>query len=262
MSSQQPGEAKVLKDVEIRVLGTRVHGVDRGQSLAWIDAWAQLGRRAHIATVNPEFVMRARRDAIFHAVLERTCLNVADGIGVVIAARLRHESIPARVTGVALVRDMMELAAARKWTVALVGGEPGVGQAAADRLVRDNPDLPPPHVYAGTREPEGDPEAQSFMREVQPRILCVGFGAPHQEFWIDRNVAADAACVAIGVGGTLDYLSGRVPRAPTPLRALGLEWAYRLWIQPGRWRRMLALPAFALLAAQEVWRLNKDIPPP
>ena len=70
------------------MLGTRIHGVDIGQAAAWIDAWTQVGVRAHIATVNPEFVMRARHDSEFHDLLERTRLNVPDGVGVVVAGRL------------------------------------------------------------------------------------------------------------------------------------------------------------------------------
>ena len=92
MKNSAASEREALCKAEFQVLSTRVHGVDRGQALAWIDAWAQLGERAHIATVNPEFVMRARHDSSFHDVLERTRLNVADGIGIVIAARLRGGS--------------------------------------------------------------------------------------------------------------------------------------------------------------------------
>ena len=127
-----------------------------------------------------------------------------------------------------------------------------MAEAASDRLVHDVPGLRPAHTYGGARGPEGDDAAREFLRDVRPRILCVGYGAPHQEFWIKRNLDADAACVAIGVGRTLDYLSGRVPRAPAALRSAGLEWAYRLWRQPSRWRRMRVLPVFAALAAREI----------
>ena len=256
MSSAPASESEALKAVESRVLGTRIHGVDLGQAAAWIDAWAQAGARAHIATVNPEFVMRARQDPEFHDVLERTRLNVPDGVGVVVAARLGGSPISGRVTGVALMHEAMRLAAVREWPVALVGGAPGVAEAAAERLVHDVPGLRPPHTYGGARGSEGDDAAREFLQEVRPRILCVGYGAPHQEFWIDRNLEEDAACVAIGVGGTLDYLSGRVPRAPAALRSAGLEWAYRLWRQPSRWRRMRVLPVFAALAAREILELK------
>ena len=258
MSGASATETEALRAVEFRVLGTRIHGVDLGLAAAWIDAWVQAGARAHIATVNPEFVMRARQDPHFHDLLERTRLNVPDGVGVVVAGRLGRKHVPGRVTGVALMREAMRLAAVREWPVALVGGVPGVAEAAAKRLTHDVPGLRPPHTFAGIREPEGDDAAREFLRQVRPCILCVGYGAPHQEFWIDRNLDADAACVAIGVGGTLDYLSGRVPRAPATLRSIGLEWAYRLWRQPSRWRRMRVLPVFAALAAREILGLKME----
>ena len=258
MSGAPTTEAEALRAVEFRVLGTRVHGVDIGQAAAWIDAWGQAGVRAHIATVNPEFVMRARHDSKFHDLLERTRLNVPDGVGVVIAGRLGRRRVPGRVTGVALMHEAMRLAADREWPTALVGGAPGVAEAAARRLVHDVPGLRPPHTFAGTRESDGDAAAREFLRQARPRILCVGYGAPHQEFWIERNLDADAACVAVGVGGTLDYLSGRVPRAPEALRSAGLEWAYRLWRQPSRWRRMRVLPVFAALAVREILGLDTE----
>ena len=81
--------------------------------------------------------------------------------------------------------------------------------------------------------------------------MLVAYGAPAQEQWIDRNLRGMAPVVGVGVGGTLDYLAGRIPRAPAPLRRVGLEWLYRLARQPWRWRRMRVLPAFARLAILE-----------
>ena len=97
MSVATGTEIAALRAVESRVLGTRIHGVDLGQAATWIDAWAQSGVRAHVATVNPEFVMRARRDADFHDLLECTRLNVPDGVGVVVAGRLGGKRIPTQM---------------------------------------------------------------------------------------------------------------------------------------------------------------------
>jgi N-acetylglucosaminyldiphosphoundecaprenol N-acetyl-beta-D-mannosaminyltransferase len=85
-------------------------------------------------------------------------------------------------------------------------------------------------------------------------LLLVAFGAPAQDLWIDRHRTALAGCgivVAIGVGGTFDYLAGAVPRAPAAIRRLGFEWLYRLIRQPWRWRRQLVLPLFAALVLRE-----------
>jgi len=260
MITPATSEADRLRAAEFRVLGTRIHGIDQGQAMAWIAAWVQTGARAHVVTINPEFVMHARRDPTFHHLLENTRLNVPDGIGVVMAGRLGKNHVPARITGVSLVQEIAELSAVRGWPIALIGGARGVAKLAADRLVHDIPNLPPPHIYTGTRDMTGDEDARTFLSTTCPRIVCVGFGAPHQEFWINRNVPSATACVAIGVGGAFDYLSGRTTRAPAATRAVGLEWAFRLCNQPSRWRRMRVLPVFAILAAREIARSKSAQP--
>ncbi len=254
-------ETAVLARAEARVLGTRLHAVDHGQALAWVDAWIQTGTRAHIATVNPEFVMRARRDRAFHALLNRTRLNLPDGVGILLAARLRRAGLPERVTGVDLFHDIAKLAARRGWQLLLVGGGPGVAAGAARRLASAHPGLPLPIAHVGSPNPDGDFEAQRVLSEVSPQVVFVAYGAPAQEFWIERNISSTMGVVALGVGGALDYVSGEVPRAPAALRVLGLEWVVRLWREPSRWRRMGVLPAFAVLAVREALGLNRPTEP-
>ncbi len=248
MTSADPDDLRAL---ETRVLGVRVHGVTRAQAVAWIDARLSAGRRAHVATVNPELVMRARRDASFRALLQRTQLNVPDGAGVVAAARLRGRRMPQRVTGVDLVDDLAALAAARGYRLMLVGAAPGVAAAAARALTARHPALILPAAWVGTPRPAGDAQARQAIARVRPHLVLAAYGAPQQEHWLERNLAHVPGVVGVGVGGTFDFIAGRVRRAPAPLRALGLEWAFRLARQPWRWRRMRALPRFAWLALRE-----------
>lgn len=241
----------LLGEVETRILGVRVHGISRALTVAWIDAWLASGTSAQVVTINPEIVIRARRDPAYSELLERTRLNVPDGVGIVAAARLQRLSMPERVTGVDLVNDLAGLAAVHGYRLLLAGAAPGVADEAAAELQRRNPTLLPPATLEGEPGPDGDAEARAVIQEFQPHIVLAAYGAPAQEFWIDRNLRGLTPVVGIGVGGTLDYLAGRIPRAPTPLRRFGLEWAYRLARQPWRWRRMRALPEFAWLAILE-----------
>ncbi|MBM4436607.1 MAG: WecB/TagA/CpsF family glycosyltransferase [Actinobacteria bacterium] len=244
-------EAEALRRLEFRVLGTRVHALSTAGALAWIDAWLQAGMGAHLATVNPEFVMHARQDPRFRALLEHTRLNLPDGMGVVWAGRLNGIGVPERVTGVDLIREIAALAVPRRWRLLLIGGRPGVADAAGRALQRDFPRLVPPVCAVGAPDPSGDADAGRLLAETRPHVVLVAYGAPAQEYWIARNVAGRFPAVAMGVGGAFDVLSGRVPRAPLPLRSTGLEWAFRLWHEPARWRRMRVLPEFAWLAVQE-----------
>lgn len=245
------GTDTFLSELETRILGVRVHAIDRALTVAWIDAWLASGARAHVVTINPEIVMRARRDPAYGELLERTRLNVPDGAGIVAAARLRRLPMPERVTGVDLVDDLAGLAAVHGYRLLLAGAAPGVADEAAAKLQRRYPALHSPATLVGEPGPEGDAEAQAVIQESRPHIVLAAYGAPAQEFWLDRNLRNLAPVVGIGVGGTLDYLAGRIPRAPAPLRRMGLEWAYRLARQPWRWRRMRALPEFARLAILE-----------
>ena len=240
-----------IDELETRILGVRVHAISRALTVAWIDAWLASGQSAQVVTVNPEIVMRARRDPTYGELLERTRLNVPDGAGIVAAARLRRLSIPERVTGVDLADDLAGLAAVHGYRLLLAGAAPGVADQAAAELQRRNPALTPPATLVGEPGSDGDAEAQALIDEFRPHIVLAAYGAPAQEFWIDRNLRDVTPVVGIGVGGTLDYLAGRIPRAPEPMRRLGLEWTYRLAREPWRWRRMRALPEFARLAILE-----------
>ena len=248
-----------VHELETRILGVRVHAISRALTVAWIDAWLASGQSAQVVTVNPEIVMRARRDPAYGELLERTRLNVPDGAGIVAAARLRRLAISERVTGVDLVDDLAGLAAVHGYRLLLAGAAPGVADQAAAELQRRYPSLIPPVTMVGESGPDGDPEARALIDEFRPHIVLAAYGAPAQEFWIDRNLRDVTPVVGIGVGGTLDYLAGRSPRAPEPMRRLGLEWTFRLAREPWRWRRMRALPEFARLAILEALGIERPI---
>lgn len=220
-----------------------------------IGALIEAGASAQVVTLNPEAVMRARRDAGLAQLIRAAQLVTADGVGVVWALRLAGQPVPERVTGVDLAQSLAEQAAAAGFSVFLLGAAPGVAQAAADALARRLPDLRIAGCWDGSPWPRDDAEAIQRLRASGARLALVAYGAPVQEFWIARALPALPGVVAIGVGGALDLLAGRIPRAPGWLRAAGLEWLYRLARQPWRWRRMLALPHFAALAGMAALRV-------
>lgn len=233
----------------MRILGTRVDDVDQAQAAGLIMAMASTasGRARQVVTVNPEFVMRARRDPAFRAVLEEADLALPDGVGLIWASHILGTPLRGRATGVQTTLDLALLAGAQGMSFYLLGGAPGVAEAAAARLVTHAPGLRIAGTYAGSPAPEEEDEIVARIRQAAPDLLFVAYGAPHQDLWIARNRERLGVRVAMGVGGTFDYLSGRVRWPSATWRRLGLEWLYRLVHQPWRWRRMLALPQFALL---------------
>jgi len=231
---------------QTRVLGVRVDCVDMKTALARIESFVDAGGRHLVATVNPEFVMRAGDDREFARVLESADLCLADGSGVVWAARRQGCALAGPVTGVDLVPRLAALCAKRKFRLFLLGAAPGVADELARRLKDEHPGLLVA-AHSGSPDPAADEETLGRIESERPQVLLVAYGAPRQELWVDRiGERLTGVAVAIGVGGAFDYLTGRVPRAPLWMRRVGMEWLFRLARQPWRIRRMAVLPAYAL----------------
>lgn len=217
---------------------------------------AHLGDNAsgllHLVTLNPEYVIASRSTQDFREAIERAELSVPDGIGVVLAARWLYGRCISRVTGVEIASWLLSANGLTGARVFLLGTPESIAE-----LQGQHPTRVAGRWGAGSAEQADDAESIARIREAGATVVLVGYGAPAQVRWIERNRPALVGAgvrIAIGVGGALDYLAGTTPRAPEPVRALGLEWAYRLARQPWRWRRQLALPRFALLAARARWR--------
>lgn len=231
----------------IDILGIPVHAVTMEQTLALIERFMDGPRLHQIATVNPEFVMTAQSDAAFRRVLRTADLCLPDGVGLLYAARRLGRSLPERVPGSELVYHLAELAAEKGWPLFLLGAAPGVAEEAARLLCGRYPGLIVAGTYAGSAAVEENDDIVRRINDSGARLLFVAYGAPKQDKWIDRNREMLVHVrVAIGVGGSLDFVTGRSVRAPQWAQDMGLEWLHRLSKEPWRWRRMLALPRFTV----------------
>ncbi len=229
----------------IPILGIPVHAVTMDETLALVEGYMAGARLHQLATVNPEFVMAAQDDAEFRRVLTGADLCLPDGVGLLYAARRAGRRLPERVPGSELVYRLAERAAARGWPLFLLGAAPGVAEAAAAILCDRYPGLRVAGTYAGSPDPAEDDALVARVNASGAALLYVAYGAPRQDKWIARNRdALTSVRVAIGVGGSLDFVTGRAVRAPQWAQRLGLEWLHRLVKEPWRWRRMLALPRF------------------
>jgi N-acetylglucosaminyldiphosphoundecaprenol N-acetyl-beta-D-mannosaminyltransferase len=234
----------------INIGGVLVDDCPLEEAVARCAAWLRGGAPGvrQVVTVNPEFVMAARRDAEFRAVINGSDLAAPDGAGIIGAARLLGRPMRGRTTGVALVDRLAALAAAEGYRLFLLGAAPGVAEEAAGVLQGRHAGLQIAGTYPGSPAPAEQAAIAERITAAGADILLVAFGAPRQDLWIARNAARlPTVRLALGVGGVYDYLSGRVPLAPPLWRQAGLEWLYRLIRQPWRWRRQLALPRFVLL---------------
>ncbi|MEW6232712.1 MAG: WecB/TagA/CpsF family glycosyltransferase [Chloroflexota bacterium] len=234
----------------VDILGVEIDALTPQEAHIEIARLVRAGTGHQVVTVNPEFVMAARRDREFADVLRHADLALADGMGLLWASRILGCPLRERVAGVEVVLGLAALCAQQGFSLFLLGSAPGVAEEAARVLQEANPGLKIAGTFPGSPRAEEEDMICDLIRKARPSILLVAFGAPQQDKWIRRHLSRTGVPVAMGVGGAFDFISGRARRAPGWMRRIGLEWLYRLCRQPWRWRRMLALPQFAWL----VWR--------
>jgi N-acetylglucosaminyldiphosphoundecaprenol N-acetyl-beta-D-mannosaminyltransferase len=227
----------------VQLAGIPLDPLDLPAATATLDRFVRSGRPHQVVTVNLDFLAIARRDPAFRQVLGRAALALADGQPLVWTARRYGTPVPARVAGVDLLDAACALAARRGYRPFLLGAGPGVAARAAAVLEARHPGLrvagvySPPYGELGAAE-EG--RMVAAVRAARPDLLFVALGAPRQDVWIGRQLGALGVPVCMGVGGALDLVAGRVPRAPGWMQRVGLEWGFRLVQEPGRlWKRYL-----------------------
>lgn len=245
------------KLLHITLLGVRIDDVTMVEAMAQIAAFIRIRTPHQIATVNPEFVMTAQHNTAFASVLQAADLAVPDGVGLKIAARLTGQRLHGRVSGVDLCEQLAAASQAHGWRLYLLGAAPGVANATATVLQRRFPGVVIAGAYAGSPRPQDELAIRARITEARPDVLLVAYGAPAQDLWIARNQPTLRVPVAIGVGGTFDYLSGRVLRAPRWMRQLGLEWLFRLIRQPWRWKRIWTAVVIFPLAVLHGYRQRR-----
>ena len=231
-----------------------------------LDTIAELVARRNggaVFTPNVDHVVKAERHPDFRRAYSRADLCLADGMPLVWASRLLGSPLPEKVSGSDLVLPLVRLAAKHQWRVYLLGGRPGVAEEAAEKLTRELGAR-----IVGTDSPIVDPDGTADsseqtlerLRAASPDLVLVAFGAPKQELWIDRFSDRIGPAVAMGVGGSLDFIAGQVKRAPAWMSRAGLEWLYRLLQEPRRmWRRYLVEdPAFIAIVARSRRRARRE----
>lgn len=196
-----------------------------------------------VVTANPEMIYASGCDQRLKNLINSAEVVTADGIGVVWAARRLGTPVRERVTGIDLVQALFPAADAGKWRLFFLGGKPGVAEQAAKQVFSEYPEIVCNALH-GYFSSEEEPHILEKIRCFKPDILLVGLGSPRQEYWIAEH--AGLATVSMGVGGSFDALAGTVIRAPQRAQELHLEWLYRLWKEPWRWKRQAVLPRFVL----------------
>jgi N-acetylglucosaminyldiphosphoundecaprenol N-acetyl-beta-D-mannosaminyltransferase len=248
-----------MSRARVRIGQLEIDSVSFEQALERIDELVRRGEGGAVFTANVDHVVKAENDVAFRDAYARASLTLADGMPLLWASRLLRSPLPEKVSGSDLVVPLARVAAERRWRVYLLGGRQGVAEEAGQKLARGlgvhivGTDAPVIRPDGGADDAE---QMLRRLRAARPDLLLVALGAPKQELWIDRFAAEIRPVVAIGVGGSLDFVAGRVKRAPKWMSRAGLEWTYRLAQEPRRmWRRYLIEdPAFVSIVARSVRR--------
>ena len=232
----------------VDVFGVSISKVTMNEATSKIKEFVKSDTFHSIYTPNPEIIMLAKKDEKFHQILEEADLVVPDGIGVVIASRIKKgEKLPERVAGYDLVQNTMKEAVKEGYKYYFFGSKPGISEEAAVKMREAYPGIEIVGTRNGYFKSEDEADIIADINASGANILLVALGAPKQEKWIEANKhLMPNVRVAIGVGGSLDVMSGNVKRAPIAFQKLGLEWFYRLLKEPTRFKRMLVLPEFLI----------------
>jgi N-acetylglucosaminyldiphosphoundecaprenol N-acetyl-beta-D-mannosaminyltransferase len=256
------------------LLNIKISPLTKKELLPLLLQFLEDGKQHHIVTTNPEFIVEAQANIPFKNVLNSADISLIDGVGVLAAidyAQRAHRSKKylisilefiqhfirisfkrksviyqgktlERITGVDLVLMLVQQEWMKGRKIYLLGGTNNVSALALKRLQQINPAI---QLRASNGErniqmsvPQERAVIIADINNFNPDVLLVAYGHPWQDLWIENNRDALRFRIGIGVGGTFDYLAGRVPRAPKFIRRMGFEWAYRLITQPKRFNRI------------------------
>lgn len=243
--------------MKVNILGIKIDDITMAEAVSQVEEWLKGEKKRYIVTPNPEFLMAAKTNPVFAKILNDADLSIPDGVGLKLSGKVKNT-----VYGTDLMEKLVSLAAENGFTIGLLGGREGVAEKCAECLLRKYPRLKIVYVSSGgiidsDGKPEGvlsieykvlrrgteKSETSHNTKYIIPNtdLLFVAFGHGKQEKWIVNNLDRLPVKIAMGVGGAFDYISGSVPRAPIWVRQLGLEWLFRLIVQPWRIKRQLVL---------------------
>lgn len=211
---------------------------------------------------NVEFIMYAQKDKEYYELLKKSDLSTPDSIGVMLGAKLQHKQFKERIPGQTYFREIIELSNQKGYSIYLLGGQEGIAEKAKENLKKIYPNVNIVGTHHGYFNEQEEKKVIDEINQLQPNVLFVALGAPRQEKWIAKHKKELKVDVATGQGGTYDYEAGKIKRAPKLIQKMGMEWLWRLILQPSRIVRMRVLPIYfiKILLAKDITKGKFDEP--
>lgn len=236
-----------------QILGIKIDNLAKTEIRQKVESFLMEDNFHQIATINPEFILAAQKNSEFRNILNSCDLNIADGFGIKLAFWRYGKFLKYRMAGIDLMNNILQIANEKKLSVFLAANKNGLSswEETRDAILKIYPNLEITGSNINCHSERSDSEAEESNLNTESRsldyarddtnicdIIFCNFGAPYQETFL-RSQKSDKIRLAMGVGGSFDYLTGKTPRAPQFLRQLGLEWLWRLILQPQRFSRIL-----------------------
>ncbi len=256
-----PGESRLI----CSMFGLPIDRITTGQVMDRVESYVKSGKPHQILYLNAHCINRSFDDDEYRAIIKQSDLVYADGMGVVWASHLTHHPIPERVNIGDFLIPFCRWCYEKGYSVYFLGSESDIARRCVEMIQEQVPDLKVAGIRNGYFTPEEEKDIIKDIQEKRPEILLVGMGVPQQEKWLREHLQELNVPVAWGVGALFEYYAGKVSRAPYWMRSNGLEWLYRLILEPGRmWKRYLignilfimrviALVFIDIIAATSAW---------
>lgn len=225
---------------QLKVLGIKIDNISKNETIEKIKDFLKEEKLHQIATVNPEIILKAQDDEVLFNILNKSTLCLADGIGIRFAFWKKGKHLKARIPGADLMSTILEIADKEKLSILLVASKIGLSswEETRDAILKKYPNIKISGVAINPLSGHFDRSIElsglSFKEgHVTFDIVFCNFGAPYQEKFIaSLNRWSNWTCLAVGVGGSFDFITGKIKRAPKIMRIIGLEWLWRFLKQP------------------------------
>ncbi|MBS4204760.1 WecB/TagA/CpsF family glycosyltransferase [Lederbergia citrea] len=234
---------------KVNILGVEFDHTTKQEMVNQLHDNIKMNKKTFVVTANPEIVMEATMNTTFKDTLRDADHIIADGIGVILGAKILKKPLPERIPGIELMEELLHIANQESLNVFFLGSREDVIKQTVQNVKKDYPNLIIGGYHHGFFK-ENDQQILNMVKNANSDLIFVALGFPKQEYWIQNHIDSFHKGIFMGVGGSFDVLAGTVKRAPAIWRKLNLEWLHRLLQQPSRWKRMIVLPIFV----KKVWQ--------
>ncbi|MFH1379769.1 MAG: WecB/TagA/CpsF family glycosyltransferase [bacterium] len=241
-----------------KILNIDIETISKKQILEKIKSFSTSPSFHHIITANSIMIAHASQSDELKEVFKRSSLVIADSIGLIWASRLLNQEKPVLFPGIDLMMECIAYAEDARCPIFLIGAKPEIIEQAVVNIKDSYPNIRIAGYQHGYFTHSQEEALFSTIKQKRPAFVFVGLDTPRQEWWISRHLEKIHAPVVIGIGGSLDVISGKLLRAPSSMRLWRLEWLFRTIQQPWRILRLRYLVLFSYLVLKEKLLYNKD----